>query len=92
MKAMFLHIIGHVQGVFFRQGVKDEANRLGLTGWVRNEHDGSVTVYAEGEEHILRLLNAYCYHGPPGAKVETVHVEWTDTVGNGYRTFDIVKE
>lgn len=45
-----IKVSGQVQGVFFRQGVKEEAERLGLTGWVRNEDEGTVNAVAEGKE------------------------------------------
>lgn len=69
-------IIGTVQGVFFRQGVKSEAERLELTGWVRNEEDGSVRIVAEGEEENLQKLIEWCKKGTELAKVEEVKTEW----------------
>lgn len=51
-----LVVRGRVQGVYFRASTRDEARRLGLTGWVRNEPDGSVRVLAEGPRAALEAL------------------------------------
>lgn len=74
-------MFGLVQGVFFRQSTQLEANRLALTGWVANQHDGTVQVVAEGDETALRKLLEFLHHGPPGARVERVEVSWTDDAG-----------
>ena len=50
MKRLDASVCGHVQGVSYRYYASREAKRLKLTGWVRNERDGSVTVVAEGKE------------------------------------------
>lgn len=67
---------GRVQGVGFRHFASVEARRLGATGFVRNEPDGSVTVVAEGPEPALRVLLAALRQGPPGALVRDVQVHW----------------
>ena len=66
---------GRVQGVFFRQSTRDEARRLGLSGYARNNEDGTVTIEAEGPARALAALEAWCQHGPPAARVERVQVE-----------------
>jgi len=71
-----LLIEGRVQGVFFRASAQAEASRLGLTGWVRNRPDGAVEIVAEGERKKLDDLIAWCRHGPRGAEVENVRIEW----------------
>jgi acylphosphatase len=71
-----LRIHGRVQGVFFRQSAADEANRLGLAGWVRNAPDGSVEGEAEGPRPSVEAFVRWSQHGPPGARVERVDVEW----------------
>jgi len=65
---------GRVQGVGFRYWTVHEAGRLGLSGVVRNEPDGSVTVLAEGEAAALDRLAALLKRGPAGARVEAVRV------------------
>ena len=69
-----LHAIirGRVQGVFFRASIVERARALGLVGWVRNRHDGSVECVAEGEGERLLALRVYCASGPQGAYVERV--------------------
>jgi len=69
-----LKIYGQVQGVFFRQGVKDMALELGLAGFVRNEPDGSVYLEIEGEESALEKMAEFCRNGPPGAKVNSLDI------------------
>lgn len=65
---------GRVQGVFFRQSALTEALRLGLTGYARNNTDGTVTIEAEGPAAALQALAAWCQHGPPLARVDKVEV------------------
>jgi acylphosphatase len=72
---------GRVQGVGFRATTLDEARRLGLAGWVRNRHDGTVEVLAEGSSAKLRLFLAYLHRGPRGAKVTSVIEEWAAAAG-----------
>ena len=74
-----LHCVvhGRVQGVGFRFFVVDEAERLGLTGWVRNRPDGrSVELVAEGPRSRLEELRRAVTKGPPGALVERVECSW----------------
>lgn len=73
-----LTIEGRVQGVFFRATTLEEAIRLGVKGWVRNCPDGSVEVLAEGERKKVDDLIRWCRHGPPGAHVHDVRLEWAD--------------
>lgn len=73
-----MKIFGQVQGVFFRQGVKDMADELGLTGWVRNEEDDSVKIVVEGEEENLRKLIDWCKTGTSEFMVDHVDIVWHD--------------
>jgi acylphosphatase len=72
------HIIisGRVQGVFFRSEAKREADRRNLKGWIRNLPKGDVEAVLEGEEENVEALIEFCKHGPPHAKVTSVHVDW----------------
>lgn len=63
---------GRVQGVWFRQSTRQEADRLGLTGHAINCPDGSVEVLACGEPEALDRLAEWLRHGPPMAKVRSV--------------------
>ena len=68
-------VMGRVQGVGFRASAQDEAERQGLIGWVRNRHDGSVELEAEGAADAIEALLAWCAKGPPGARVDGVESE-----------------
>ena len=76
MKAIHAVVEGEVQGVGFRYSSLREARALGLTGWVRNAEDGSVEVWAEGEERSLDEFSRWLEHGPDYARVEKVRVTW----------------
>jgi len=78
--ARTLHCVvsGRVQGVFFRASVLDQAQALGLTGWVRNLPGGRLEVLAQGDDGALEELAGLLRQGPPLARVEDVEAEWTD--------------
>lgn len=80
-------IHGRVQGVFLRQSARQEAQRLGLAGYARNNPDGSVTLEAEGPAEALATLETWCHHGPPAARVDGVEAE-TGPV-QGYAGFEV---
>lgn len=86
-----LHAVvrGQVQMVGFRFFVVDEAQRLGIAGWVRNGDDGgTVEVVAEGPEERLRQLEAALNEGPRSARVEAVDARWSDAL-EGHRAFEV---
>ena len=83
-----VQISGWVQGVLFRASTRDQARRLGVTGWVRNLYDGSVEGLFEGDEDAVSQLVTWCHHGPPGAHVRDVEVEWGEYSGK-FDTFSI---
>lgn len=85
-----MRIRGRVQGVFYRQSTKDEALRLGLTGWVRNLDDGSVEALAEGPEQQIRALVRWCRTGPPGSRVESVETSDGSATGE-YASFTVLR-
>lgn len=80
-------VTGEVQGVTYRASARREARCLGLTGWVRNEADGSVLIEVEGEAEAVRTFLAWCAQGPPGARVAAVETRDADPVG--YEEFTI---
>ena len=86
MKAVQARITGRVQGVAFRWHAEEQARRLGVVGWVRNEPDGSVLVHAEGDEVAVNDLVAWCHHGPPSARVSNVAVR--DAAPSGATSFE----
>jgi len=69
---LHLQIRGRVQGVWFREATRLEAERLGVTGWVQNCPDGSVEAVIEGEPDAVREMQQWCSHGPPAARVVEV--------------------
>ncbi len=81
MKRLEATVRGHVQGVFFRASTRDRAQALGLTGWVRNQPDGTVSVVAEGPEAQLQHLLQFLNEGPSQAHVMQVDVTWRDATG-----------
>lgn len=69
MQHLHVRISGRVQGVGFRWFVREEARRLGLSGWVTNLPDGAVEVFAGGEASSLERLRRALEVGPTGAGV-----------------------
>jgi len=88
MKRIHLIITGRVQGVWFRHNVNIVANKLGLTGFVRNLPDENVEVIAEGDENKLKELTEFCRIGPQGANVENVKIKYEEPK-NEFKTFSI---
>jgi len=80
-------VSGRVQGVFFRASARDEARRLGLTGWVRNTIDGRVELIACGPRTAVDTLIAWLHRGPPMARVAAVDV--TPAKDEGLSRFEI---
>jgi acylphosphatase len=74
-------ITGRVQGVGFRNFTRTQARRFDVTGWVRNEHDGSVRMEAEGAREALESLAEAVQDGPRRAQVQAVEAEWADATG-----------
>jgi acylphosphatase len=83
-----LKIAGRVQGVYYRASTIQQAQGLGLTGWVMNCPDGSVEAVAEGSKPKLEELIAWCRQGPDGARVTHVDVRW-ETPENNFYSFSI---
>lgn len=71
-RAFDLVVTGHVQGVFYRAAMREQARRLGVSGWARNEPDGTVRAHVEGSGEALAELLHWCADGPPAARVEEV--------------------
>lgn len=78
---------GHVQGVYFRDTCRREAQRVGVTGWVRNDPEGSVTALFEGSATAVDQMVAWCHEGPPRARVDRVDV--VEAAAEGAATFDV---
>lgn len=72
-----IQVIGKVQGVYFRAGTREQAARLRLKGWVRNEPDGSVRIAAAGSRTDFEQFLQWLHQGPPLAEVRKVIVSET---------------
>ena len=70
----YLHITGRVQGVNYREAMRYEAERLGITGWVRNRRDGSVEAVVDGKPENVDAIIAWARRGPRSAHVTSVQV------------------
>ncbi len=87
-KRMHVLIEGRVQGVFFRAHTRDEAVKLGLSGWVRNRPDGTVEVLVEGEKSGVQKMMQWFRQGSPNSVVKKVHATEETPVGDA-DTFEI---
>ncbi|NPB09948.1 MAG: acylphosphatase [Thermodesulfobacteria bacterium] len=87
-KRVHVYISGRVQGVWFRAYTKEQADRLGITGWVRNLPDGRVEAVFEGDEDKIEEMIRWCHVGSPQAKV--THVEVIEEPYRGeFESFEI---
>lgn len=73
-----LEIFGRVQGVFFRESMCRQAQRLGVTGWVRNRRDGAVEAMIQGTPAAVAAMIEWAKTGPELARVERVEVSAGD--------------
>jgi acylphosphatase len=76
---------GRVQGVWFRESMRREAERLGVNGWIRNRLDGSVEAVVQGSPGAVDQIVAWARRGPEAADVESLEV--TEAEGT-YRSFE----
>jgi len=79
---------GRVQGVGFRWFVERQAHILGVAGWVRNNADGAVEVFAQGTREQISNLHSQLMQGPRAARVDTVEVSEVP-LSQGIKTFRI---
>ena len=86
-KAVVVKVTGRVQGVSFRWYAMQEAERLGVHGWVRNEPDGSVAAHLEGDDGAVESMVEWCRHGPSYAAVR--HLAVIEAQPTGSEHFDI---
>ncbi len=90
MKQIHLYISGFVQGVGYRANTRHQAQKLGLTGWVKNLQDGRVEALIQGPEDRLRKMIKLCEKGSYFAQVKDVVVEWED-VAEAKKEFVIIR-
>ena len=81
-------ISGRVQGVFFRTNTKEEADRLGVLGWVKNLPDGRVEAVFEGNREKVEEMVNWTSKGPIWAKIDDFSVTWEDYTGE-FSNFEI---
>jgi acylphosphatase len=88
-----VHVVisGTVQGVWYRASTKVMAEQLGLTGWVKNRPDGCVEAVFEGEEQKVKEMVAWCWQGPPNAKVTDVQLI-QDTLVGLFKDFSVLRK
>jgi len=87
-KTLRLVIHGHVQGVFFRDSMRREAQNLGIAGWVRNRSDGSVEAVVLGEPAAVDAIVRWARHGPDRAQVERIEIEAHE---GSYTCFEVIE-
>lgn len=86
-KAIFFRIQGRVQGVWFRAWIKEEAEKRGIQGWVRNRTDGSIEGLMVGSEVDVDELLEASNNGPPLARTDNIDTQpATGVVPRGFET------
>jgi acylphosphatase len=78
---------GLVQGVFFRDTVRRLARSAGVSGWVRNNRDGTVEAALEGDASGVERVVAFCRTGPRGARVDRIEI--FEEEPQGLESFDV---
>jgi acylphosphatase len=86
-KTLRLVIHGRVQGVFFRDSIRREAQNLSVAGWVRNRNDGTVEAAVQGEPAAVDAIVRWARRGPDRAQVERVEIEPHD---GSYTNFEVI--
>ena len=84
-RSVSVGVTGRVQGVGFRAWTEDRARAHGLSGWVRNEPDGSVAVCLSGPAEAVEAMLAELREGPRFSRVETVEVAPAERPDAGFR-------
>ena len=88
-KRVHVFVKGKVQGVYFRQGMKDIAEKKNVTGWVRNLQDKRVEALLEGKDIDVNSVIVWSYKGPPNAIVDDVEIINENYVGE-FLKFEIL--
>ena len=88
VKAVHAIVRGRVQGVFFRACTQEEAEKYGLTGWVRNLPDASVETFICGDGARVDRMVAWLHQGAPMSRVTEVIVNKAE-IGDTLQSFDI---
>ena len=83
-----IFVSGRVQGVFYREKTRKKAEKLGVTGWVKNLSDGRVESIFEGDRDMVENMVNWARKGPIWAKIEALDVVWEDYRGE-FGAFEI---
>jgi acylphosphatase len=86
-KTLRLVIYGRVQGVFFRDSMRREAQHLAVAGWVRNRSDGTVEATVHGEPTAVDAIVRWAHRGPQHAQVTRVNIEPDE---GSYTFFEVI--
>ena len=89
LKQVHLYVSGKVQGVYFRQGMKETAEKNNVKGWVKNLPDKRVEAVLMGEESNVDAVIDWSYFGPPGAVVDELKIVDADDPEN-FEEFEIL--
>jgi len=89
MKTLKVFISGAVQGVFFRQFIKDQADEIGIKGYVRNLEDGRVEAAIEGKEKDIEKMLSVCRKGAPHSQVKELEIE--ELKNQGFKEFKVLR-
>ncbi|MCL2135392.1 MAG: acylphosphatase [Candidatus Bathyarchaeota archaeon] len=84
-----IYVSGKVQGVFFRQNTKRQAQSRNVCGWISNLLDGRVEAVFEGEKLCVKEVVDYCRCGPSFAIVENIEVFFEEYIGD-FSDFQII--
>ena len=79
---MLLLITGRVHGVAYRISAKRIADKLNISGWIKNNQNGTVSIMAEGGYDSLVEFKKWCKQGPKSAEVEAVDSIWEKYIGD----------
>ena len=90
-RRVHLRIKGRVQGVFYRQSAKEEADRLGLRGWIKNLPGGDVEAMCEGPQASLDAFIYWARRGPPAASVAELNTDEGQPEGELPSPFAVVR-
>ena len=90
MKQVNIKVAGLVQGVFFRAETQDFAEAHSITGWVKNDPDGGVSILAQGEQEALNQLIEWCRKGPSGAEIKDIRVSPQENIEQILESFEVI--
>ena len=86
--SVHVYITGKVQGVGYRYSTAIQAQKLGLTGWVKNLYDGRVEALFEGENETITQMLSWCQQGPSMSYVTNIETHKKDYTGQ-FKDFSI---